>query len=280
MRVGWCLPTMLLLLAAAGCKQTPAWMQSQPQQAQLQQLQQQQLAAAQQQQSLQAAASSMDRLNQEKEQQLALSRQELQQLQVRVAALSTRLTETTADLTRERADKVAVQKKFDDLLAANRRTGTVSITANSSHTVDLAAVEIRGVDVRRDGDVIRVTLPSSQLFAPGSAQLAAGGGSLLDTVAVELARAYPQQLIGVEGHADGATPTGAAGQNPQQVSTLRAMAVYNYLASRGSLRTEQLHVAGYGANHPLYSNATPAGREANQRIELVVYPETVRNNTR
>jgi chemotaxis protein MotB len=161
------------------------------------------------------------------------------------------------------------------MIAANRRTGSVSITSNSSHGVDLVAVEIRGVDVRRDGDVIRVTLPARELFTPGATQLSPGAGSLLDTVGTELARAYPRQLIGVEGHTDagGALPVGGSAQ---QLTTTRAMAVYNHLASRGNLRAEQLHVAGYGSNHPAYSNATPAGREANQRIELVVYPETVR----
>ena len=92
---------------------------------------------------------------------------------------------------------------------------------------------------------------------------------------MELARAYPRQLIGVEGHYDagGAVP---AGTNLLQFTNARAMAVYNHLLTRGNLRAEQLHVAGYGGNHPVFSNATPAGREANQRIELVVYPETVR----
>jgi len=278
MRVGWRLLTleMMTLLAVAGCHQThPLFVPSAQQQAQLEQVRQQQLATAQQQQNLQSATASMDRINQEKERLLATSRQDVQRLESHVAALSTKLKETAGDLVRERNDKLALQKKYEDMIASNRRTGSVAITANSSHGVDLVAVEIRGVDVRRDGDVIRVTLPARELFTPGATQLSPGAGNLLDTVAIELARAYPRQLIGVEGHCDagGALP---AGVNAQQLTTARAMAVHNHLLSRGNLRAEQLHVAGYGGNHPVYSNATPAGREANQRVELVVYPETVR----
>jgi chemotaxis protein MotB len=276
MRVGRHLLTLsIVTLATAGCHQTwPGFVPAQHQQAQLAQVQQQQLAAQQQQQALQSATASMDRINQEKERQLAASRQDVQRLEAHVTALSSKLKETAGDLVQERNDKLALQKKYDDVVAANRRTGSVTITANSSRNVDLVAVEIRGVNVRRDGDVIRVTLPARELFTPGATQLSPGAGSLLDTVAAELARAYPRQLIGVEGHTDAGGPL-PQGINAQQLTTSRAMAVYNHLIGRGSLRAEQLHVSGYGANHPAYSNATPAGREANQRVELVVYPETV-----
>ncbi|MCE9556886.1 MAG: OmpA family protein [Planctomycetes bacterium] len=278
MRVGWQLLTLMVvtLLAVAGCHQTqPLFVPSAQQQAQLEQVRQQQLAAAQQQQGLQSATASMDRINQEKERLLATSRQDVQRLEAHVAALSNKLKETAGDLVRERNDKLALQKKYEDMVASNRRTGSVAITSNSSHGIDLVAVEIRGVDVRRDGDVIRVTLPARELFTPGATQLSPGAGNLLDTVTIELARAYPRQLIGVEGHCD-AGGTLPAGINAQQFTTSRAMAVYNHCLGRGQLRAEQLHVAGYGGNNPVYSNATPAGREANQRIELVVYPETVR----
>jgi outer membrane protein OmpA-like peptidoglycan-associated protein len=35
----------------------------------------------------------------------------------------------------------------------------------------------------------------------------------------------------------------------------------------------QLFIVAHGANHPLVSNATAAGRSRNRRMELVVYPE-------
>ena len=53
------------------------------------------------------------------------------------------------------------------------------------------------------------------------------------------------------------------------------MTVYDYLTQRGLFRAEQLFVGGFGANHPVVSNATPAGKERNRRVELVVYPEQV-----
>ena len=37
----------------------------------------------------------------------------------------------------------------------------------------------------------------------------------------------------------------------------------------------QLSVLAMGENHPLASNATPAGKAKNRRIEIVVYPDTI-----
>ena len=37
-----------------------------------------------------------------------------------------------------------------------------------------------------------------------------------------------------------------------------------------------LLVVGHGGSHPVVSNATEAGRARNRRIEIVVYPESMR----
>jgi outer membrane protein OmpA-like peptidoglycan-associated protein len=41
------------------------------------------------------------------------------------------------------------------------------------------------------------------------------------------------------------------------------------------MSANQFFVVGHGANHPVVSNATDAGRSRNRRIELVIYPETM-----
>jgi outer membrane protein OmpA-like peptidoglycan-associated protein len=39
------------------------------------------------------------------------------------------------------------------------------------------------------------------------------------------------------------------------------------------MHENQLFLGAHGANHPLVSNATAAGRSRNRRVELVVYPD-------
>jgi chemotaxis protein MotB len=137
----------------------------------------------------------------------------------------------------------------------------------------LAAVAIPGLDIRQDGEVIRIEVPADKLFSPGTVQLQPDGYRILDEVAAAVQRTYPRQRIVVEGHTDdslGANPTGA-----HALATAQAQAVFTQLVQRGRLPARQLSVLAMGENHPLASNATPAGKAKNRRIEVVVYPDTI-----
>jgi flagellar motor protein MotB len=68
----------------------------------------------------------------------------------------------------------------------------------------------------------------------------------------------------------------SAWRNQHHLSLGQALAVYDVLLTQVRLPAQQLFVAGHGANHPLYSNATTPGKQRNARVELVIYPETVR----
>jgi chemotaxis protein MotB len=97
---------------------------------------------------------------------------------------------------------------------------------------------------------------------------------MLATVTNELARDYSSQLIGIEGHTDSDPIPGGAWRNNNHLAVARATTVYDAVISQNRLQAKQLFVVGHGANHPVVSNATPAGKQRNARIELVVYPET------
>jgi flagellar motor protein MotB len=45
------------------------------------------------------------------------------------------------------------------------------------------------------------------------------------------------------------------------------------MLARGQLPPNHLFVVGQGSNRPLVANTTQPGKERNQRVELVVYPE-------
>jgi chemotaxis protein MotB len=152
------------------------------------------------------------------------------------------------------------------------RGGGAILKANNSLMDSARLVRIPGAEVRQDGDVLRIELPSDQLFHPGTSQLQPAGLNLLDQAADSLTRAFPRQLIGIEGHTDRGTDTSAS---PHQLTSAQAVAVVDVLTRRNRLPANQLFTVGQGTNHPLASNATTAGRAKNRRIELVVYPETV-----
>ena len=154
-----------------------------------------------------------------------------------------------------------------------QRQGGVTINPNNSFAQTLPAINIPGVFVRRDGDVIRIELAGNSLFEPGSARLRPGAANLIGDVAAEIARSYPDQMIGVEGHTDNDAVAGPQWRNNHELSVAEAMSVYDVLINRTRLQGNQLFVVGHGSNHPIVSNATLEGKQRNRRVELVIYPD-------
>jgi flagellar motor protein MotB len=98
----------------------------------------------------------------------------------------------------------------------------------------------------------------------------------LKTIASDLSQNYPQQLIGIEGHTDGSPMTSPQYPTDQHLAVAQAMAVYDALTRGGGVQARQLFVVGHGGAHPVVSNGTDAGRARNRRVEIVIYPETMR----
>jgi flagellar motor protein MotB len=260
----------LTLLVATGCAQNPYAMQSQ-----LNTLQQQQAAVAQQTQQLQSRASTLDQDNQELETLLAQSRQQNKLLQDQVAALRDQLTSTTQQLGQVRTEKTTIEQRAQASLASTPRRAGASISANSSLGRDLPVFNIPGVEVRQDGDVVRVELPAEKMFDASAARLRMEATPMIDQVAAELARTYPGQFIGVEGHTDTDPPANTQWLSNHQLSLARAQAVFEYLVARTTIRPNQLFVVGHGSNHPVVSNATTPGKLRNRRVELAIYPDRI-----
>jgi chemotaxis protein MotB len=251
-------------LALAGCNQNPylpppsttAWQQPQAQML-----------------DLNRRASSLDENNRDLHAQLAQSRQQVQLFREQVTLLQKQLGETAERLQEVQLAKQEADRKYEDLQASTNRRGAAVITANNSLRQSLRKIEIPGLPVKQDGDLIRILLPTDQLFAPGNAQLVGSAFPILDQVAGELARNYPRQLIGIEGHTDSAPVYG--GVSNHQLAAAQAIAVFDQLTRRNRLPSRHFFVIAQGANHPAVSNATQAGRTENRRIELIVYPDVV-----
>ncbi|HVX61087.1 MAG TPA: OmpA family protein [Pirellulales bacterium] len=259
---------LLTFAAVAGCAQNPYVLQGK-----LQDVQQQHLALTQKHQELVSRANKLDQDNQEQQALLAQAQQQRKVVEDQLAAVREQLSGATAQLAQLRDERFQVDKKVETLTASMKRKAGATITANNSLKEQLPSIEIPGVEVRHDGDVVRIELPGARLFDSGGARLLNSAPSVIDAVAAEVARTYPNQLIGIEGHTDSDPINNQVWRDNHHLSLGRAMAVYDYLATRTQLKPQQLFVVGHGANHPVVSNGTPAGKDRNRRVELVVYPE-------
>jgi chemotaxis protein MotB len=198
---------------------------------------------------------------------LTRSRQESQVLHDEVAVLREQLASTSAQLAQARA--VGTPPPATDTPAASPAGQVTPVVMRSA----MAEIVLPDLEPRFDGAVVRIDVPADRLFEAGTANLLPGGAALLTQVTGEIERVYPGHFIGIEGHTDSEPLASAMWGTPHQFTTARAAAVFDFLTSRTSISQSRLFLVAHGANHPLVSNATPAGRAKNRRIELVVYSE-------
>ena len=123
-----------------------------------------------------------------------------------------------------------------------------------------------GIEVSRDGDVIKLNLPDGVTFDFGKADLKPQFYPALNNVAATLAQ-YNQTIVEVAGHTDS---IGSDAVN-QRLSEQRAASVGNYLIGQGLVR-ERFEIVGMGKNYPIASNETDSGRALNRRVEIRVLP--------
>ena len=269
-RCAWLLA--LAGLTLGGCNRNPFLTPQQQMAAQQQQISYQ---SQSQMHELQRRVGELDVSNRDLHTRLAQSEQQQKLYLDQTQLLQQQLRDTANQLKETQLARQDAEKSVQMLQASSRKQGGAMITANNSVRQALATIDIPGVDVRQDQDVIRIEMPADELFQPGTVQLVATAYAYLDKVAEAITRNYPRQRIAIEGHTDSAPTFNGAATTNHQLSSLQALAVFDILTRRNHLPARQLFVMGLGANHPRASNATDAGRAKNRRIEIVIYPQTL-----
>lgn len=123
-----------------------------------------------------------------------------------------------------------------------------------------------GVQVQREGDNLRVILPSQVTFDFDSANIRPGFYAALNSVA-QVLRENDQTVVDITGHTDS---KGSDSYN-QRLSEDRARAVADYLAAQG-VSMARMNSRGMGESMPLASNGTESGRQQNRRVEILIKP--------
>lgn len=111
-----------------------------------------------------------------------------------------------------------------------------------------------------------LTLKNDLLFDTGGSTLKPGGQRALDNL-VQFLEKHRDRSIAIEGFTDS---TGSKEQN-QALSEKRAWAVKAALVARG-IASNRIDARGYGPSFPIAGNDTPAGRQLNRRVEIVIDP--------
>ncbi|WP_322923942.1 flagellar motor protein MotB [Paenibacillus campi] len=116
---------------------------------------------------------------------------------------------------------------------------------------------------------ISITLSDQFLFDEGKAELKPGS---LGTLA-RLASLFQSinTTISIEGHTDNLPIVHASRyQDNWELSGARALSVLRYFIDVKKINQAKFQYAGYGATRPTADNSTPAGRQKNRRVEIIV----------
>ena len=213
----------------------------------------------------------MDGNNADLHKQIADREKQLSASQEQVAILQKQLGEAGAKWNEALAARKNVEEKLKAQQASTQFKGGAAITANSSVRQSLSMVNLPGLEVRQDGEVIRIEIPSDRLFVPGTAQPTGNSSMIMDEIANAIARNYPRQRIVLEAHGDGTG--GANAITSHSLTATQAQAVFQQLVTRGRVPARQLSMLAVGDNHPLAAVASQEGRAKNRRVEVVIYPD-------
>ncbi|MDG2380213.1 MAG: OmpA family protein [Pirellulaceae bacterium] len=222
-------------------------------------------------------AKSLDQRNQDLYADFSQVQQRVQLLEDQNNLLQQRLKETSNQLANALKTSEEASDKYDSLLTSSQRRSGAAITANNSYRKSLTAVTVEGLNVRQDGDLVRIEIPTDRLFASDGASLRPDANLVINQVSDAILRNYPRQVVGIEAHAE-SEPTSATGwRSAHQLTAAQAMVVFEAISAQHQSLKSQLFVLGHGTNYPLASNATVTGQSKNRRVEIVVYPQTAGN---
>lgn len=126
------------------------------------------------------------------------------------------------------------------------------------------------IDIEITSQYVQLTLKGALLFDSGSTLLKDEAKPVLDQVGLILER-YADGTIEIEGHTDNVPMSGAKYSNNNELSSGRALSVFDYLLSVTSLDPANVKHSGRGEYVPVADNATAEGRTRNRRVEIKIY---------
>ena len=118
---------------------------------------------------------------------------------------------------------------------------------------------------------VQLTIQGSILFDSGKVELKEDAIPVIDKVG-QILETYAGGTIEIEGHTDN-RPMNSGGKysNNDELSSGRALSVFNYLVANTYLEPSKLVHTGRGEYDPIADNSIDEGRTKNRRVEIKIY---------
>ena len=128
----------------------------------------------------------------------------------------------------------------------------------------------REVDMEVTSQYVQLSLKGALLFDSGSSELKAEAQPVMDKLGLILER-YADSVIEIEGHTDNVPIHSARFANNNELSSARALSVFDYFIETTSLDPAMIKHSGRGEYVPVADNTSPEGRAKNRRVEIKIY---------
>jgi chemotaxis protein MotB len=201
----------------------------------------------------------------------------LQALDRDLEALVTSVQHSVQDMEAVRAQRKALQEQLaqarhtmEDDRAAEAKVQARSEAFRAMLVQLTSMIEHGDLDVRVVRNRMVLQLPESVLFRSNDARVIPGGKALLDRVAAVL-KSVERREFEIAGHTDGLPIRYGPYHSNWELSAARALGVMLYLQKRG-VPAARLSATAHADTQPIADEATPAGRQKNRRIEIVLLP--------
>lgn len=126
------------------------------------------------------------------------------------------------------------------------------------------------IEVNFTSEYVLLSLKGAFLFDSGKATIRDEAKDALDYVGAILER-YGGSIIEIEGHTDNVPMHSAQYANNNELSSARALSVFDYLMEHSSLDPAMIKHSGRGEYVPVADNGTDIGRAKNRRVEIRIY---------
>ena len=196
-----------------------------------------------------------------------------------LAALRSKLDETTADLANALAESqtnqtrlIALQTEVADLEKEKEMAAHLAKGLEDELRADL---ESKDVTLSKLQGKLTVTILDRIMFDSGEAVLQPDGEAVMQKIAAILAK-HPELKIHVIGHTDNVPIRPGAHTrfaSNWELSTARALAAVHFLTEQAKVDPRRVGAVGYGEYRPLADNITAEGRAKNRRIAITILPD-------
>ena len=126
------------------------------------------------------------------------------------------------------------------------------------------------IEVSFTAQYVLLSLKGALLFDSGKAELRETSDMVMLKIGVILEK-YAKSTIEIEGHTDNIPINTARFANNNELSSARALAVFDYLMENTSLDPANIKHSGRGEYVPVADNGTEEGRAKNRRVEIKIY---------